>query len=542
MAQLSDDCFAFGGPLLSVEAAEALIASRIPALAGAERVPLATALGRVLAEDLRAPLPLPPFFNSAVDGYAFRHADLAPAARSLLQFEGRVAAGHSAGRPLPPGTASRIFTGAPMPPGADTVVMQEDAEATAAGVLGAARAEARRQCPPGWGGCGAGRAGVAGRAAAAGARGRPRRRAGLCIPGGGAAGARGVFSTGDELATPGMPLGPAQTYDSNRFTLLAMLARLPVEATDLGILPDQADATAAALRGAAGAHDLLLTSGGVSTGEEDHVRAAIEQGGRLVFWRLAVKPGRPAAMGMVAGTPVVGLPGNPVAAVVTFLHLARPLVLRLAGAAAEPLARFPAQAGFSYRKKAGRREYVRVRLAPGTPLPVATKFEREGAGLLTSLTESDAFVELPEEVLAVAPGDRCRCCPSPRCSDNSRLATGANRLAKRAQGPKPKAPGKLAMARIADQVARGAAPARMEREIQAIVAGLLEGPDPEAARETAKLVIEELRDEMLAGVADTAAMLEDIEHPDAASVRAAERTMAAMRAACDALVEAHAAL
>jgi molybdopterin molybdotransferase len=380
-------------------------------LAGAESVPLAAALGRVLAEDLRAPLPLPPFFNSAVDGYAFRHADLAPGARSLLQFEGRVAAGHAADRPMPRGTATRIFTGAPMPPDADTVVMQEDAEAVEAGVW----------VPPGL--KRGANARPAGEDVAQGALALPAGRR-LRAPEIGLAAALGcaelvvarrvrvgVFSTGDELATPGMPLGAAQTYDSNRFTLLAMLARLPVEPTDLGILPDRADATAAALRGAAGAHDLLLTSGGVSTGEEDHVRAAIEQGGRLVFWRLAVKPGRPAAMGVVAGTPVVGLPGNPVAAVVTFLHLARPLVLRLAGAAAEPLARFPAQAGFSYRKKAGRREYVRVRLAPGAPLPVAGKFEREGAGLLTSLTESDAFAELPEDVLAVAPGDAVQVLP-----------------------------------------------------------------------------------------------------------------------------------
>jgi molybdopterin molybdotransferase len=135
------------------------------------------------------------------------------------------------------------------------------------------------------------------------------------------------------------------------------------------------------------------------------VKAAIESGGRLVFWRLAVKPGRPAAMGVVDGTPVVGLPGNPVAAVVTFLHLARPLVLRLGGAAPEPLPRFAARAGFGYRKKAGRREYVRVRLEAGLPLPVARKFERDGAGLLSSLTESDAFAELDEAVLAVAPGD-----------------------------------------------------------------------------------------------------------------------------------------
>ena len=226
------------------------------------------------------------------------------------------------------------------------------------------------------------------------------------------------YITLDELAEPGTPLGVAKTYDSNRFTLMALLASLPVAPTDLGILPDDAAATARALAAAAGSQDLLLTSGGVSTGEADHVRAAIEEGGRLVFWRLAIKPGRPAAMGVIrprgggaGGVPVVGLPGNPVAAVVTFLHLARPLVLRLAGAAPETLPRFAATAGFAYRKKAGRREYVRVSLDYGADLPVARKYPREGAGLLTSLTRSDAFAELGEDVTQVSPGDRVRVLP-----------------------------------------------------------------------------------------------------------------------------------
>lgn len=405
MAQLSDDCFAFGGALMAVEEAQALIMARVPPPEGEEQVPLSAARGRVLARDLVAATPLPPFANAAVDGWAFRHADLRPDAPTRLVEAGRVAAGQAAMRPVAAGQAIRVFTGAPMPPGADTCVMQEDvtqdglailvpqglkpgANARPAGedvALGALALRAGRMIGP----AEAGLAAALGQAMLA-VRRRPR---------------VGVFSTGDELAEPGGALGPAQTYDSNRFTLLALLAGLPCEARDLGILPDDPARTAAALAEAARGHDLLLTSGGVSTGEEDHVRAAIEAGGRLVFWRLAVKPGRPAAMGVVEGTPVIGLPGNPVAAVVCFLHLARPLLMRLAGAEDQGLPRFAATADFSYRKKAGRREYVRVTLATGDGPTRARKFPREGAGLLTSLTELHGFVELPEATTAVAPGD-----------------------------------------------------------------------------------------------------------------------------------------
>ena len=410
MAQLSDDCFAFGGPLLSVEAAAALIAERVPPLAGQETVPLAAARGRVLAADLVAPLPLPPFFNSAVDGYAIRHADLSPGAETRLPVVGRAPAGVLP-PPLLPGTAMRVFTGAPMPEGADTVMMQEDARPDGDAVIlppglkrGANCRPAGEDVPQGSVALPAGTVLGPAEIALAAALGLPALAVSPRVR-------VGVFSTGDELASPGAPLGPAQTYDSNRFALLALLQRMPAEPRDLGILPDRRDATAAALAEAAAAHDLLLTTGGVSTGEEDHVRAAIEADGRLVFWRLAVKPGRPAAMGVVRGVPVVGLPGNPVAAFVTFLHLARPLVLRLAGARAKPLLRVPAVADFTYRKKAGRREYVRVSLDETAAGLVARKFGREGAGLLTSLTESDGFAELPEPVTAVAPGDRLRVLP-----------------------------------------------------------------------------------------------------------------------------------
>ena len=267
MAQLSDDCFAFGGALMSVDEAALLIAARVPAIAEEESVPLRAAAGRVLARDLVAPLPLPPFFNAAVDGWAFRHADLNAAGDTRLVERGRVAAGQAASIALGAGEAARVFTGAPMPPGSDSVVMQEDVRRDGEAILippglkrganarpagedvaqGSVALEAGRRLGPA-------EIGLAAALGCAVIPVRPRVRV-------------GVFSTGDELAEPGGVLGPAQTFDSNRFTLMALLARLPVEVFDLGILPDQADATARALTQAASSHDLLLTSGGVSTGE-----------------------------------------------------------------------------------------------------------------------------------------------------------------------------------------------------------------------------------------------------------------------------------
>jgi molybdopterin molybdotransferase len=407
MAQLTDDCFAFGGQLMAVEEAAGLIQARVAPLAETETLTLQVARGRVLAAPLVAPRPLPPFFNSAVDGYAFAHQG---GAALRLRLAGRVAAG-AAAPPLAPATAMRIFTGAPMPAGADTVMMQEDATLDGDTLLLPAGLKRGANCRP------AGEDVAMGATAlAAGTRLGPAEiglAAALGLPSLSCTRRLrvGVFSTGDELVSPGLPLAAAQTYDSNRFTLLALLAGLPVEPCDLGILPDAPEATAQALCQAAATHDLLLTSGGVSTGEEDHVRAAIEGAGRLVFWRLAVKPGRPAAMGVVGGTPVLGLPGNPVAAVVCFLHLARPLILRLAGARAETLPRFPATADFHHRKKLGRREYIRVRLRRDASMLSAEKFEREGAGLLTSLTETDAFGELTEDQRDIAPGDLIQVLP-----------------------------------------------------------------------------------------------------------------------------------
>ncbi|MDJ1159623.1 molybdopterin molybdotransferase MoeA [Chelatococcus sp. SYSU_G07232] len=406
MAQLSDDCFAFGGPLLSVEAALALIGERVAPVAETESVPLGDADGRVLAADVVARVDLPPFANSAVDGWAVRYADLAPAGETVLPEVGRLPAGASAEGVRAEGCAVRIFTGAPMPVDADTVFMQEDVRAEGGRVVLPAGLKRGANARP------AGEDVAAGAVALpAGRRLRPQDVALAAAVGHRMLTVRrrlrvAVFSTGDELAEPGAPLGPASVYDSNRAALVALLRRLGVAVSDLGILRDEPDGLAENLAAAAGGHDLILTSGGVSTGEEDHVKAAVEQVGSLVFWRIAIKPGRPVAMGVVRGTPFVGLPGNPVAVYVTFSWIVRPLLAALSGGVVERPLGLPVRVAFHYRKKPGRREYVRVSLRRGADgLVEAVKYAREGAGVLTSLTETDGLAELPEETDGVVEGD-----------------------------------------------------------------------------------------------------------------------------------------
>ena len=405
MAQLSDDCFAFGGPMMSVDEAVAMIAARVSAVDGVETVSLAAADGRILASAISAPLPLPPFTNSAVDGYAVRSGDLPRMEEAAFPVTGRVQAGASAQAPVEPGHAVRIFTGAPMPQGADTVFMQEDVRLDQGRVVLPAGLKPGANVRP------AGEDIAAGHSALkSGQRLRPQDVALVAAFGLTHIDVRrrirvAVFSTGDELVSPGAPRAAAQLFDSNRFMLMAMLVRLGCEVSDLGILGDDRAALANALKKAADAHDLILTTGGVSTGEEDHVKASVEDVGTLVLWRMAIKPGRPVAMGIIGGTPLIGLPGNPVASFVTFVHVVRPTVLALAGAAQQQLVPMPVRAAFSYKKKIARREYVRVNLRKGEDgVLEAVKFPREGAGLLSSLVDTDGLVELGEDITQVQPG------------------------------------------------------------------------------------------------------------------------------------------
>ena len=409
MAQLKDDCFAFDGGLMPVDDALAILTGRIACVVGTEDVPLRQALGRILAEDVAAPRNVPPHDNSAVDGYAVYHADLNADGETRLPVAGRIAAGHPLRGPAERGKAYQIFTGAPMPTGADggpdTVFMAEDAEVAGDVVIlpkglkkGANRRFAGEDVKQGDVILRAGqilRAQEVGLAASVG-RGDLSVRQKLRTA---------VFSTGDEVRDPAEGAPDGCIFDANRYTVMSLLDGLGCAVTDLGILPDNPDAIAQALAEAEAEHDLLITSGGVSAGEEDHVKTAVERRGSIHFWRLAIKPGRPVALGQVGDTAFVGLPGNPVAAMVTFMLIARPLIMMLSGATETDAPRFPVKAGFSYKKKTGRREWARAKLVRnGGGMPVAEKRHSSGAGILTSMVDADGLVELPEDLTELVEG------------------------------------------------------------------------------------------------------------------------------------------
>lgn len=367
-----------------------------------ELVALAEADGRVLAEPLIAALDLPPWANSAMDGYALRLADCSGQALPISQ---RIQAG-TAPTPLEPGTCARIFTGAPLPEGADTVEMQENVELDEAGrvhfreplkVGQNVRAQGQEtrsgECVlPAGTRLGPIELGLA--ASLGAARLSVRRRLRVA-----------VLSTGDELVEPGQALGPGQIYNSNRRLLIAWLQRLGCSVVDAGILPDDLQRTRAAL-GALGEVDLILSTGGVSVGEADFLGIALREAGELALWKLAIKPGKPLTFGHYQGVPVIGLPGNPASTLVTFGLLARPYMLRRLGVQrVEPLG-FAVPAGFTWAKPGMRREYLRARLEHGRVVPYAN----QSSGVLRSAAWAEGLAEVMEGS-TLAEGDMLRFIP-----------------------------------------------------------------------------------------------------------------------------------
>ncbi|RQP29036.1 molybdopterin molybdotransferase MoeA [Burkholderia ubonensis] len=398
-------------PMLSTaEALGALLDAATP-LAGAESVATLDALGRVLATDVESTLDVPPMHTSAMDGYAVRVADLMHGDRRLPVSQ-RIPAGHPAA-PLAAGTAARIFTGATVPPGADAVVMQEQTEADGDAV------EILHTPKPGeW----------------ITAQGADIRRGAVILPAGtrltpqalGLAASVGcaqlsvarrikvaVFFTGDELTMPGEPLKPGAIYNSNRFTLRGLLERLGCHVTDYGIVPDSLAATRDTLREAARDHDVILTSGGVSVGDEDHVKPAVEAEGRLALWQIAMKPGKPLAFGAIRrgdsrpDAHFIGLPGNPVSSFVTFLLFVRPFLLRLSGVRDVAPRALSLRADFTQGKSDRRNEFLRARINSAGGLDL---FPNQSSAVLTSTVWGDGLIDNPP-YHAISAGETVRFLP-----------------------------------------------------------------------------------------------------------------------------------
>jgi molybdopterin molybdotransferase len=410
--------------MLSTADALATLLGAACAVDGTQTLPTLDALNRVLAADVVSPLDVPPMNTSAMDGYAVRIADLTQAERRLLVSQ-RIPAGH-APQPLAAGTAARIFTGATVPPGADAIVMQEQTEADGDAVTILHMPKAGEWIT---------------------AQGADIHNGSVILPAGtrltpqalGLAASVGcaelqvvrrvkvaVFFTGDELTMPGEPLKPGAIYNSNRFTLRGLLEKLGCEVTDFGIVPDQLETTRATLREAAQAHDLILTCGGVSVGEEDHVKPAVEAEGRLSMWQIAMKPGKPLAFGAVrradaAGSSesssnatkaaseafFIGLPGNPVSTFVTFLLFVRPFALRLMGVRTVTPRALSLRADFAQAKADRRNEFLRARINPAGGLDL---FPNQSSAVLTSTVWGDGLIDNPPNH-AISAGETVRFIP-----------------------------------------------------------------------------------------------------------------------------------
>lgn len=382
-------CDCAGDALRPVDEAIAELLARAPAPPPVEYVAVGKALGRVLAEPLRAPFEVPAWDNSAMDGYALRAADL-PAAGGCLPLAGRIAAGDAASQALPAGHAVRIFTGAPLPPGADTVVAQEHCRLEGGQLW----------LPPVKGGEHVRKRGeevAAGALVLAAGQRLRAQELGLLASFGVARVAVyrrlrvGLLSSGNELREPGEVLQPGQIHNANRYSLAGVLESLGLEVHDYEIMADELAASRDALSLAASEWDLLITSGGVSVGEEDHLKQAIRELGELHLWRLAIQPGKPLAFGSVGGKPWIGLPGNPAAALITALVVARPFLLRAQGCLSvlpQPL-RMPA--GFTWSKPNARRQYLRARLQEQDGQLRVCLHPQQGSAMLTSACWADGL-------------------------------------------------------------------------------------------------------------------------------------------------------
>jgi molybdopterin molybdotransferase len=405
---MSDSCVTPETPLVAYDEAISLLLQQARTVRETERVALGEGQGRVLARQVTSPLNVPPLDNSAMDGYAVRAAEIEPGKR--MPVSQRIPAG-TVGNPLKTGTCARIFTGAPVPPGADAVIMQENATHQA-------NDRVSFESVP--------RSGDNIRSA-----GEDIRTGDIILEPGnriepqhlGLAASVGLaelevfrrlkvatFFTGDEIVEPGKPLGEGEIYNSNQYHLNALIQKLGCDIVNLGIVKDRLDTTRATILEAARSADLVVTSGGVSVGEEDHVRSAIEELGTISMWRLKIKPGKPLVLGHVEETPIIGLPGNPVSAFVTCLLFVRPFLLRMQGLNEVAPSSYPVTADFDWTRPGIRREFLRARVRNEEGEALADIHPRQGSGVLSSTCWANGLVVIPEQT-QVEKGDRVQFIP-----------------------------------------------------------------------------------------------------------------------------------
>jgi molybdopterin molybdotransferase len=395
-----------GAPALSVDEARSRILTELVPVAGVEKLALRSALGRVLARDALSPVAVPAHTNSAVDGYALRGADLPAAGETQLHVVGTAWAGRPFEAGVKAGECVRIMTGAPMPAGTDTAVMQETVEALGDAIRvgqGHRTGENVRAA-----GEDLARGAVA---VAAGRRLLPAELGLLASIGQGEVAAFrrlrvAFFSTGDELRSIGEPLGPGEIYDSNRYTLYGMLTRLGVDILDLGVIPDTREAVRQAFLDAAAAADVVITTGGVSVGEADYVKETLASIGSVSFWQISMKPGRPLAFGRIGEAAFFGLPGNPVAVMVAFYQFVQPALRRMQGERGDVMPEsFRVRSASPFKKRAGRTEFYRAVLARTDDGELTVRsIGHQGSGILRSMSLANCFVVLPHETGNVEPG------------------------------------------------------------------------------------------------------------------------------------------
>ena len=412
MTQLSNDCFKHSKKKISLEKAVSILEKRIKCIKKTQKIKLDQALGRILSKDIVSKLNVPPFNNTAVDGYAFKYSHLNKKKETALKLAGRITAGQNFNKKIKTGEIARVFTGAKVPEGADTVIMQEDCNTAdnqivlKPGIFKGANIRKKGEDIK-----------YGRKIISKGSKLKAQDIALIASVGIKEIGVFekltvGIFTTGNELYEPGTKTSNSGIYDSNRYCLKNLLETINCSVKDYGIKKDNEKLIKNTLKKISKECDLIITTGGMSVGEEDYVRKVLEKNGSLNFWNIAIKPGRPVALGNIFKKPFIGLPGNPVSVMITFLKIALPTINKLSGFSSPKEKNFIVITDFNFKKKSGRKEFLRVTISKNLNGQIKIKnYPKSGSGVFTSMVETDGLIELPEKLTYLKKGTKIRFVP-----------------------------------------------------------------------------------------------------------------------------------